>query len=329
MTVADACLTVNSTVNTLKEKLEEVLPECSKASSKAAPIVRGLNDMVMGKLDTYVDMGYGIIDTVQTIPHYVKDVQIFIDSWKPAFVYLPMVPIVLMTAVCVWIIIFVLMAKHCDNEKFDKCQERSMRYGAGGFCLVILVVAVLATAETTVMIVVSKYCLRPGHNTRDIVNATTSNISALIPEITNAYIAGIGDNPIRDYEVMVVDIINKVDSIYDKAQAALLLLGNPCPQILELGVVNITNTARGIVDDAKKILQTRNIYPYYDEILDKGVCGAVVNSISWMWVLQILVGFVLFPLCAIYAFSYMEDLAAWMRLEKHGDGGGDSEEGSD
>ncbi|CAE7237419.1 grpE [Symbiodinium pilosum] len=89
-----------------------------------------------------------------------------------------------------------------------------------------------------------------------------------------------------------------------------------CPAFFALDVNAIAVQAREILDRARRLLKGENIYPYYWKIIRAGTCNVVISGVGWMWLLQVLVGIVLFPLCAILTHKFLVDWAAWQKVRE-------------
>jgi len=200
-----------------------------------------------------------------------------------------------------------------------RCEDLGLKISAAAFGLVVFLFSVLVSAESFGMIALSKFCEDVDQNVLDYVNATTSNISYMIPELAHYYIRGTAKNPIDEYDTLAMKYLNQIQEYYNTASLGFATLGMACPAFNELDVNAIVAKAHAILDRARKLLKGDNIYPYYMKVVRKGTCSALINGVGWMWILQVLVGIVLFPLCAILTHKFLVEWAAWEKvLEERG-----------
>lgn len=314
--IADACLTINQTISQLHDNLLQIPLSCKTDNKMAKQILYTFTSNALGAIDDYVDQVYSIVDIVVPIPDQIKKFREFASGQRPTSVRLPLAPLGLMAAICALIVLEATMTTCCRNSSITKCVDAGLKLAAALFSLIILVVAILICVETILMIILSKFCEDVDHNVLSYINSTTYNISGVIPEIANYYIRGAEKNPVMEYDALARKYINQIQDYYDKAKIGLAGFGLACPAFFKLDVDDIAIKARQILDRAKNLLKGNNIYPYYRQVVRKGICNVVIAGVGWMWLLQVVTGLILFPLCAILTHKFLVGWTAWMKVKE-------------
>ncbi|CAE7942269.1 grpE [Symbiodinium sp. KB8] len=313
--IANASLTINETVTNLHDKLLEValflvIPRAAKQ------VLYTFVHSALGAIDDYVEQVYFIVETVQPIPDQIGKFKNLTHRAKPFFASLPLAPLWLVAFICIGIVVEATCTTCCRSSSLARCVDVGLKLSALLFGLIVFVVAVLVCVETVVLIALSKFCEDVDHNVLSYVNSTTYNISYIIPEIANYYIRGGDRNPIDEYDTLAMKYINQIQDYYNQAAIGVAGLGLACPAFFDLDVNAIATKARGILGKARELLKGENIYPYYRKVVRAGICNVVISGVGWMWLLQVVVGMVLFPTCAILTHRFLVSWAAWQKVKE-------------
>ncbi|CAE7471402.1 grpE [Symbiodinium natans] len=314
--IANASMTINDTVTHLHDSLLEIPMTCKTDSKAAKQVLYTFVHKALGAIEQYVEQVYFIVGTIQPIPEQIGKFQDLTHRLKPWFTKLPLAPLWLVALICLGIVIEATCTTCCRSSSMAKCVDLGLKLSALLFGLIVMVVAVLVFVETSILIVLSKFCEDVDHNVLAYVNATTTNISYIIPEIANYYIRGGSANPIDEYDTLAMKYINQIQDYYNQASIGVAALGMACPAFFALDVNQIAKDARHILERARGLLKGENIYPYYRKVIRTGICGVVISGVGWMWLLQVLVGLLLFPLCAIFTHKFLVDWAAWQKVKE-------------
>ncbi|CAJ1382997.1 unnamed protein product [Effrenium voratum] len=314
--IANASVTINQTITDLHDALQQIPLSCKTESRAAKQVLFTFVSNALGAIDQYVDQVYSIVDIVVPVPDQISKFREFAEGQRKVFVRLPLAPLALMAVICGLIVIEALTTEICRNSAFAKCVDSGLRLAAVVFALVIFTVTILVFAETVMMIVLSKFCEDVDHNVLLYVNATTHSISAQIPELANYYIRGSEHNPVVEYDNLATKYINQIQDYYQKASIGLAGLGLACPAFFKLDVNDIAHKARAILTRARGLLAGENIYPYYTKVVRTGACDIIIAGVGWMWLLQIVVGLILFPLCAVLTHRFLVRWAAWCQIKQ-------------
>lgn len=314
--IANASLTINETVTNLHDKLLELPLTCKTDSKAAKQVLYTFVHSALGAIDDYVEQVYFIVETVQPIPDQIGKFKNLTHRAKPFFASLPLAPLWLVAFICIGIVVEATCTTCCRSSSLARCVDVGLKLSALLFGLIVFVVAVLVCVETVVLIALSKFCEDVDHNVLSYVNSTTYNISYIIPEIANYYIRGGDRNPIDEYDTLAMKYINQIQDYYNQAAIGVAGLGLACPAFFDLDVNAIATKARGILGKARELLKGENIYPYYRKVVRAGICNVVISGVGWMWLLQVVVGMVLFPTCAILTHRFLVSWAAWQKVKE-------------
>ncbi|CAK9082448.1 unnamed protein product [Durusdinium trenchii] len=314
--IANASLTINQTISDLHDNLVEIPLSCKTEDKVVKHILYTFTANALGAIDDYVDQVYSIVDIVVPIPEQIAEFRKFASGHRKLSVRLPLAPLLLMAVICGGIVLEATMTTCCRSSSLTRCVDTGLKLAAVIFALIILVVTFLIFVETILLITLSKFCEDVDNNVLSYINSTTWNVSNVIPEIAEYYIRGADKNPIVEYDTLALKYINQIQDYYMKASIALAGFGMVCPAFMTLDVNAIARKAKDILARARILLKGDNIYPYYIQVVRWGICNIVISGVGWMWVLQVVVGLVLFPLCAILTHKFLVGWAAWIKVKE-------------
>eukprot|EP00931_Biecheleriopsis_adriatica_P064746 TRINITY_DN39458_c0_g1_i1.p1 TRINITY_DN39458_c0_g1~~TRINITY_DN39458_c0_g1_i1.p1 ORF type:complete len:722 (-),score=143.94 TRINITY_DN39458_c0_g1_i1:46-2211(-) len=328
-TVRVAANMVEGTVDDLVAKIK-ALPNSCQSSNDV--LVRGilvtLEQNALKPLDQYVDMINQYHGILVKIPDQVQAAQAWFDAKKSLGIALPLAPPLVLSVVCSLIVVEAVLTSVYGNSALAGQVDRGLKIAAVVFLFVIAAVAVLACIETFLLIVLSNFCIDVDPNVLSYVNSSTQHLTGLIYNVTEYYIRGDVRNPISGYEDLAEKYIGEVNDLFDAAQVGMENLGTRCDALADVHLPEIAANADSILDHAQDLLRKGNIYPYYKSIIRSGICNEAIKVLSWMWLSHIVVGLILFPLCALLAHMFLVDWAAWHKVQE-GDSGDNGEDSVD
>jgi len=156
--------------------------------------------------------------------------------------------------------------------------------------------------------------------------------NGVIANATRFYLRGDIFNPLVYYADLIENYIEAVQELYKELKTTVIIpQGYTCSAVLELDVPGIYTVVRSATGTARGVLNTTNIYPYYEETVRGYICNHVPSSVGIFLMWQVLIGLVFFPLTAVATHQYLHHASVQkkMLLEDAREGGACDSDGDD
>jgi hypothetical protein len=233
-------------------------------------------------------------------------------------------PMVLVSITCFCIISAVVSVRCCGGSDLARCCDICC-FKLGGSCVsfAVLIAVVVASAQVALGIAMSSFCANADES---VLGYAKYDLGANSTEFKTAayYITdGAGENPIMTELNSAQSYLEQANASFAQFDALWPLIKVSCsdwnPNDIEQ---DLTTVETGVLD-AKKIVDLKNIYPYYDEIVHENACGTVISSLGFLVIFQLAGGMLLLPVMATASASFFKRWAAWKEsLRQMGDPSG-------
>lgn len=234
------------------------------------------------------------------------------------------VPLLLVGAACMVMVVVVLGAA-CFRKGscVAQCEEYLM-WGPASVVLAFTValVAAISAGQLCFAIGLSAFCADADANFVKVLardfgdspSALANNRDTLVTT-SRYYVTGEGPNPLLERVLEAHEALDSCDESLDEMglYARSLAVRIVCSGDVFSDIVDDINAslrkARTEVRSCEALLEPDNIYPYYQAAVHDAACGAIIDGVAWLAIVQLVVGVVLLPFLACAAAGYVRQQA--------------------
>jgi hypothetical protein len=315
--VVEAARKINDTVINMQYKLLTAPDTCRVITDGMKKKVHTMSE---GAVTKYTAKAEDLYEAVKPLPAQVEFAHAKLQSFYPFLKWVPLVPVIVTALISGFLVMEALLTQRCATGALAKAEDCGMRLSAGIFFVAILLVAVIATTELVVGIVASIFCRDVDDNIlvyMDWALEEKSNMSnvtqLLIYHTAEHYMTGRVANPIvpkvstlRKYAKVIHGYLHQ-DMVNDNKEVPSAV----CPGLEGLSTGAVFGVGQQLLRNASQLMRTSNIYPYYHNVVHQAMCGSFIDTLGNIMVMQVIVGILCFPLCAILTHRFLGSWAAW------------------
>jgi len=331
-TVSEEAGVINQTCADFEKDLVRVPLSCKVQEPISRKVLEKFTAMADDAMANYVGQVESLYDSVRGLPKLMRGIARLVEKYSQLVIWVPLLPVLAVSAICILIILEAIAAGCFGSSSVAKCVDCGLKLASLLFFLIIVLIAAIAGVELSVCIAASEFCTDVDANALEYVQwAVGGNETNPYSDAYNAtryYISGDVHNPILGYAESAEKYITQIVRLYKDMKLQLNLVGVMCPAINDINLEDIGDQAEQILGRCREILNGTNVYPYYEGILRKGICGRVIPSIGWVILFQLVAGLGFFPVCVMLTHCYLVRFAAWKHSLDGSDEEAEDEEGS-
>jgi len=338
-TAAQLLVEINTTVATFVPLLDSFPPLCQAYQQQfAAQLMpyRNAAQYMAFVMDVVAQQAAPLPDQLNA-----EEAQNSVSGVASLLTSLLSVPLVLVFLACSVILLSVCGTDKCavQGSYCTKCENFFVfKLGSIFLAATIIALAIISAVQFCAAVGVSNFCADADQNVVTGLSATIGPGTPFYAEqgplqydLAQYYIAGIGTNEIldqlRNVSVGLTDasaILDGMVEIQNNAELMAACGGRAFAGNIDEFSKNFNATtlsALGNVQSAYELFSPENVYPYYQQIVHKEVCGVTVSGLVWLTIFQVLVGFVTLPCLVFNANSFVSRRA---RKPEHSASGAES-----
>jgi len=234
-----------------------------------------------------------------------------IEDQNKFVLYFPLVPFAIVTLACILIVLQAWFSARTHSGWVAGLVDCGLKLTAPNLVIIVIAVGLLTGVEMALLTGLSSFCEDIDTNTLSYINSTTHEMSDEVYTLAEYYIRGTVANPAQEYDDMIMHYVNMIQSYYNEPYMTLSAISGACPAFFEMNLNSLMAQARDIIDRAKALIQPEHIWPLYRTVWRDGMCTQVLDTVAWMWLLQIITGLVLLPMCASFTHIFLVEYEAW------------------
>lgn len=323
--IAAQSVRLNSTVSGLIDGFQNI------ADCKDNPVMSMIGNLAVNSTAGVSGVVGQLQDSVKDIPDQADAFKEELAALKFHAVWLPCIPLILMSILAALMLAEVLFARHSGSAKTAHYEDQGLVFCAGLFVLLIILVAAASAAMLSILIGVGQICRDIDANVVEYVEQVTegwNGTAANCVDITKFYVQGDVFNPLFGYTEQVhIDIDTIVGFWEEYTDLIVKPQSLSCKAVGDIDMDNIYNVSKDLLGTMQQLLNATNVYPYYKGVVHDGICNHMAGSFGLYWLQQLLVGLVFFPLCAMATHSYLAHHVGVQQMK--GGGGSESAESED
>jgi len=317
--VARQAVRINNTVEDFFDEVGTFVHECSSGEHSAVkPLVKKFAGAIETSLLDYRGMVNNYTLTVLPVPEQVNEKQLWVKDHDTMLSFVPNLPLIFLATVCLIILAEAMVTVYVGTSSCARCVDSGLRMSAVVFVLIILIVAATIAVGSTIGITASHFCMEPDDNAityvRYFANKTNSTtLEMTIDETTGYYLTGQVLNPIISMSQKARKYIVSIEKVYKLFKPVVDNMEALCTTESGINVTSLATEAYDVLGHAQTLLDGRNVWPFYENAVRKGICTDLTLSLLLMVIFQCIVGLILFPICAVLTHRF---LVQWSDYEK-------------
>jgi hypothetical protein len=297
----NATFKLNDTVQNLSHGFQMV------ADCERNPLMSMIGSLAVNSTAEIVDIVDLFHESVKDVPAQLDEFQEAVDNSTNAAVWLPCVPLLVVGFFCVVLGAEVIASRYFASGTTAAYEDRALAFCAGFIVLIIVITTIFTSGALSMLVGVGQICSDIDGNMLIYaeITADTENVTD-VSNIVRHYVKGDIFNPLALYAETVRTYVDTIEDLYHQYKS---LVVNPqsisCPPLKLLNIDWVRDELTGVLNITTDILEAENVYPYYHEIIQTGVCNHLSGSLGVFLVQQVIVGLILFPLCAMSTHKFL------------------------
>mmetsp|Transcript_31058 Transcript_31058/g.83302 ORF Transcript_31058/g.83302 Transcript_31058/m.83302 type:complete len:652 (+) Transcript_31058:75-2030(+) len=316
-TVEQQASVINHTVRDLEYRLRNAPMSCRGVGDEAKQAMMDKAARAMGQ---YCDKAEELYKQIKPLPAQVQDAQDYAHEFFPWLKWGPILPVLVMTLANAFMVLEAILTRVCGTSTLAREEDFAMHVAALLFFLVIVFVAAISAAEVGVGIAASLFCDNVDDNILQygafyLTNHTDipADHREMMINLTTFYVSGGLPNPLSTKTMTLKKYFKAIYEYYatelvqDNKEAPSAI----CPALGNISAREVLLPAKYTLHNMSQVLRASNIYPYYDGVVHKIMCGSVIATLGWTVVTQTIVGLICFPACAVLTHRFLSSWAVW------------------
>jgi len=308
--------TLNSTAQGFGDILTHINSSCSK-SLLLSPFIFSFENSTGPKVRSLMGVVENIGAKLEAGPSMMEEVQSSFNKHRHWLTWGPLLPVALISLLCLGMVLEAVAVEMCDSSTLAFEVDCSLRIATILFAVVIIIVSAVGAFELWVANFLSLLCIDVDENALHAIQSQAGQ--GELHNVSLHYIVGQGYNPLAEMLQSADEMVFDIGKEYGAIHGMLGFLGKVamCPVTKFLHVNNLTASARHLLNAVSPLVDNSRVYPYYEEIVRKGMCGTVINALGWILLAQLTIGFLCFPLCVYFTHKFLTRWAIWEWAKEH------------
>lgn len=293
---------LNETGTTLNNKFEAMAHGCPWN-----PLMMKLGGLLHKATSSFVDNIVSTEATITELNEIVPSIPETMQTYRSLLVWIPLIPLLLVTVACLLMLVGVLCTRYCSNPSLHGTPTFHGLMTAGSLLLVgVMIVLILVVAvQLAFNVALSSICANIDDTTVQLAGAIKVHNSSIVSNIARFYIKGDIYNPLHQVLELAKVYFDEVVYFYKKIRWLFKASAISCHDMREIEMDNIAKEIKSVVHNVTKLLDAKNLYPYWKNTSQDIVCGRITGQLSVLILVQFIAGFLLFPLSICLAQRYL------------------------
>jgi len=231
-------------------------------------------------------------------------------SIKSTFVALGMTlmfPLVIVVVALAPIWVAICCTRMAHNSSTSQCCECWMiRLNSPFLVLAVFLVGAAAAIELVITITTSSFCVDVDTNAITYFQHV-SHANHTFWGVPDYYIKGHGKNPLDIELNYAQNEVLKAKAGVERLKGSLKGKSNWDSSKVDHEILELED----ILAHCSRLLQPANVYPHFHDPLHEGICRHVIASLSWLVVVQILVGLFCLPIFSVLSAQFLRQWATF------------------